>query len=32
MIFDKVICVTSVGFRKKKSAKVDVSEHNVSVQ
>ena len=32
MIFDKLICATSMGFRKKKSATVNVSENNVSVQ
>ena len=33
MIFDRVICATSVGFRPKKNrTKVDVSENNVSVQ
>ena len=33
MIFDRVICATSVGFRPKKDrTKVDISENNVSVQ
>lgn len=32
MIFDKLICVTSMGFRKKKGTTVNVSENNVSVQ
>ena len=32
MIFDKQICATSMGFRKKKGATVNVSENNVSVQ
>ena len=32
MIFDKLICATSMGFRKKKGTTVNVSENNVSVQ
>ena len=32
MIFDKLICATSMGFRKKKGTTVYVSENNVSVQ
>ena len=32
MIFDKLICATSMGFRNKKGTTVNVSENNVSVQ
>ena len=32
MVFDKLICATSVGFRSKKSKAVDTTENNVIVQ
>lgn len=32
MVFDKLICATSVGFRSKKSKVVDTTENNVIVQ
>ena len=32
MVFDKVICATSVGFRSRKVKEIDVTENNVSMQ
>ncbi len=32
MLFDRVICATSIGFRDRKAAKVGTTEHDVSVQ
>lgn len=32
MLFDRVICATSIGFRDRKAAKVGTAEHDVSVQ
>ena len=32
MVFDKVICATSVGFRNRKVKEIDVTENNVSMQ
>ena len=32
MVFDKLICATSIGFRSKKSKTVDTTENNVLVQ
>ena len=32
MVFDKVICATSAGFRSRKVKEIDVTENNVSMQ
>lgn len=32
MLFDRLICATSIGFRDRKAAKVGTAEHDVSVQ
>ncbi len=32
MLFDRLICATSIGFRDRKAAKVGTTEHDVSVQ
>lgn len=32
MVFDKLICATSIGFREKRQKTVDTTENNVSVQ
>ncbi len=32
MLFDRVICATSIGFRDRKAVKVGTTEHDVSVQ
>ncbi len=32
MVFDKVICATSIGFRDRKEKEIDTTQHNVSMQ
>lgn len=32
MVFDKVICATSIGFRNRKEKEINTTEHNVSMQ